>query len=155
MTERQEKLENYLLECQKEIDEKPDIVRRCQFIKMLVKKYIADSFDGENFQGKSREILTEAIIEMKYDILTRNNRWVCGTSDRSWRRRAEWLPRALFRENENDLEELIMSCTKDEELSARQQAIIQLFWKQIGWPISHHRNMKHLNQTDDDADDTE
>lgn len=141
MTELQQKFENDLLECQKELIENPNLLIYCKTTKEVIKRYIAEAFGGAISQDNTYEIFIETIVVIKRDIINQNGWRVCGISERRWIQHLEkYVPR-FFRIGRNEFNELLISCTKDEELTHRQQALIWVLWKKIGWPV-HSRSSR-------------
>lgn len=127
--------ENQLVEYQKRRNEQLDLFEPVNAVKQVVK-----SVFKKDWQSRSLEFFTYAILATKLDIIINKKRgWVCGTSERVWRERAERKMMFLFQENKKELEELIMSCTRNDELTERQKEIILLSWNKIGWPVWRYR----------------
>ena len=130
-----ETFENQLVEYQKRRNEQLDLFEPVNAVKQVVK-----SVFKKDWQSRSLEFFTYAILATKLDIIiNKKGGWLCGTSERVWRERAERKMMFLFSENEKELEELIMSCTRDDELTERQKEIILLSWNKIDWPIWRYR----------------
>ncbi len=127
--------EDLLLECQKELEDDPDLAQYGEAVKELIQKVYESDFKGRNC-----DLLTYAIVMIKLDILIKQKKWVRGTGERLWIRRTEDKICWLFSGNENELDDLINAFLKNEELSVRQKAIIHLAWKKSDWPVYRGSN---------------
>ena len=129
-----EVFENSMLECLKELQDNPNLI----FFGDAVKEFIRDFADPScKSEFQVVDLLTRAILQIKLNCIKNSGKTIrCGNAEEKWELGAWRKMKVLFRDNEKEFEELIISCKSDEELTTRQQALIRVAWNKIGWPVT-------------------